>query len=365
MIKAFVAENIFTGEEWLRNHAVIAENEIILEIVHNNNIPSDADIISCANGFLAPAFIDIQIYGAYGSLFSAYPTVQTLEKIHQYCKAGGANHFQPTVATNTYEVFYTCIDAIKDYRDKGGKGVIGLHIEGPWISKDKRGAHIEELIHSPTLEQAKALLEYGKGVITMITIAPEVCSDEIIDLINAYGVIVSAGHSNATFSEANDGFSKGIFTSTHLYNAMSPLQHRAPGMVGAVMGHSNVMSSIVPDGFHVDFAAVSIAKKVMQERLFFITDAVTQTNEGPYPHQPDGDKYVSNGILSGSALTMAKSVKNAVEKAGIELSEALRMASLYPAQVMRLDSKLGRIAKGFKAEFVMMNDELEVIMNSY
>jgi len=365
MIKAHVAENIFTGEEWLRNHAVIAENEIILEIVHNNNIPSNADIISYTNSFLAPAFIDIQIYGAYGSLLSAYPTPQTLEKIHEYCKAGGANHFQPTVATNTYEVFYACIDAIKDYRDKGGQGVIGLHVEGPWINKAKRGAHIEGLIHSPTIEQAKALLEYGKGVITMITLAPEVCTADVIELVTSYGVIVSAGHSNATFSEAYDGFSKGIFTATHLYNAMSPLQHRAPGLVGAVMSHSHVMSSIVPDGFHVDFAAVSIAKKVMQERLFFITDAVTQTNEGPYPHQPDGDKYVSNGILSGSALTMAKSVKNAVEKAGIELSEALRMASLYPAKVMRLDDKLGRIAKGFKAEFVVMNEELEVIMNSY
>lgn len=360
MVKAYVAENIFTGQEWLRNHAVIAENEIILEIVHNNDIPSYADIISCAKGFLAPAFIDIQIYGAYGSLLSAYPTAQTLEKIHAYCKAGGANYFQPTVATNTYEVFYTCIDAIKDYWTKGGKGVIGLHVEGPWINKAKRGAHIEELIHSPTLEQAKALLEYGKGVITMITIAPEVCSAEVIDLINSYGVIISAGHSNATFDQANAGFSKNIPAATHLYNAMSSLQHRAPGMVGAVMNHTAVMSSIVPDGFHVDFAALSIAKKVMKDRLFFITDAVTETNEGLYRHQPEGDKYVSDGILSGSALTMAKSVKNAVEKVGIELSEALRMASLYPARVMKLDDKLGKIAQGYKAEFVVISDEFEV-----
>ncbi len=142
---------------------------------------------------------------------------------------------------------------------------------------------------------------------------------------------------------------------------MSPLQHRAPGIVGAVMNHSNVLSSIVPDGYHVDFAAISIAKKVMKDRLFFITDAVTETAEGSYPHQLEGDKYVSNGILSGSALTMAKSVKNCVEKAGIELSEALRMASLYPARVVKLDKELGKIAKGYKAEFVLMDDNLEVI----
>ena len=360
MIQAHAAEKIFTGEGWIADHAIIAENEIVLEIVHNTNIPSGANIISHTNGFLAPAFIDIQIYGAYGSLLSARPDAETLGKIYDYCKSGGANYFQPTVATNTYEVFYKCIDAVKDYWNNGGKGVIGLHVEGPWISKEKRGAHIEELIHSPTVAEAKALLEYGKEVITMITIAPEVCSAEVIELINSYGVVVSAGHSNATFDEANAGFAKGIPAATHLYNAMSPLQHRAPGMVGAVMNHKAVMSSIVPDGFHVDFAALSIAKKVMKERLFFITDAVTETNEGPYPHQRDGDKYVSNGILSGSALTMAKSVKNCVEKAGIELSEALRMASLYPAQVMKLDNNLGKIQKGYKAEFVEMNDELEV-----
>lgn len=361
MMQAHVADKIFTGEEWISNHAIIAEDNIIQQIVSKESIPSDAEIIEYKNGFLAPCFIDVQIYGAQGSLLSVNPTAETLEKIFDYCKSGGANYFQPTVATNTYEVFYKCIDAVKDYWNKGGKGVIGLHVEGPWINKAKRGAHIEEYIHSPTIQQAKDLLEYGKNVITMITVAPEVCSHEVIDLIHSYGVIISAGHSNATFEEANTGFCRGIPVATHLYNAMSPLQHRAPGMVGAVMNHSNVMSSIVPDGYHVDFAAVRIAKKVMKDRLFFITDAVTETAEGPYPHQPDGDKYVSNGILSGSALTMSKSVKNCVEKAGIELSEALRMASLYPARAMKLDKELGKIAKGYKAEFVVMSENLEVV----
>jgi len=183
----------------------------------------------------------------------------------------------------------------------------------------------------------------------------------VIKLVQAYGVIVSAGHSNATFGQANDGFATGINAATHLYNAMSPLQHREPGMVGAVLHHTTVMSSIVADGYHVDFAAISIAKKVMNERLFFITDAVAETTEGYYPHKREGDKYVSNGILSGSALTMAKCVKNAVEKVGIDLSEALRMASLYPAQVMKLDNQLGKITVGYKAAFVAMNDDLEVI----
>jgi N-acetylglucosamine-6-phosphate deacetylase len=362
MIHAFEAIRIFNGEEWLIEHAVLVENGIIQHIVPKSEIPSEAIIItSYTSGFLAPAFIDIQIYGAKGSLLAADPSADCLQKMYEYCKAGGASLFQPTVATNSYEVFYKCIDAVKSYWHRGGKGVKGLHIEGPWINKVKRGAHVEAFIHSPTTAQAKELLEYGKGVITMITLAPEVCSDEIIELVRSYGVIISAGHSNASFEEANAGFAKGIHAATHLYNAMSPLQHRAPGIVGAVLHHAIVRSSVVADGFHVDFAAISIAKKVMQERLFFITDAVTDSSDGYYPHALQGDKYVANGILSGSALTMAKCVKNGVEEAGIELSEALRMASLYPAQVMKLENRLGRIEPGYKAAFVVLNDNLEVL----
>lgn len=361
MIQAHETVRIFTGEEWLINHTILVENGIVQNIVPNEDIPSDAIITSYTNGFLAPCFIDIQIYGAKGSLLAVDPTAESLQKTYEYCKAGGAPYYQPTVATNSYEVFYKCIDAVRDYWHKGKKGVIGLHIEGPWISKAKKGAHIEKFIHSPTVGQAKTLLEYGKGVITMITLAPEVCSAEVIELVQSYGVVISAGHSNATFEEANGGFAKGIHIATHLYNAMSPLQHRAPGIVGSVLHHETAMASIVADGYHVDFAAIDIAKRVMGERLFFITDAVTETNEGFYPHQLDGDKYVSNGILSGSALTMAKCVKNGVEKAGIELSEALRMASLYPARVMKLDKKLGRIEPGYKAAFVIMNDNLEAL----
>jgi N-acetylglucosamine-6-phosphate deacetylase len=274
--------------------------------------------------------------------------------------SGGAKYFLPTVATNTNEIFYHCIDAVRDYWDEGGKGVIGLHVEGPWLHKAKRGAHIQSLIQSPTIEEVKSLLEYGKGVIRMITLAPEVCSVEITNQVRSYGVIVSAGHSNATYEEGLDAFDSGIAAATHLFNAMSPLQHREPGLVGAILNHSSVMSSIIPDGYHVDFAALTIAKKIMGERLFIITDAVTETNEGYYPHQLDGDKYVANGILSGSALTMMLGVKNCVEKAGIALDEALRMASLYPAKVLGLDNEFGKIEKGFKAEVVRVNHSLEV-----
>lgn len=356
-MRVYQATQLFTGTEWLKDQAIVVSDGKITEI-----IPAKERSVKpvSTHAMIAPAFIDIQIYGAYGKLLSVYPEADSLHKLYQYCSGGGASHFQPTVATNNYEVFYRAIDAVKAYWKEGGKGCMGLHVEGPWINKIKRGAHLEAFIHSPSLEEAKALLEYGKGVITMITLAPEVCSKEVIDLIRSYGVIISAGHSNATYEQATEAFDSGIQAATHLYNAMSPLQHRAPGMVGAIFNHPKVMASIVPDGFHVDFAAIKIAKQQLQQRLFVITDAVAETTDGPYPHHLMEDRYESNGILSGSALTMGKSLQNLIHKVGIDTDEALRMVSLYPAQVMAKDKTMGKIEKGWDANLVFLNDSLQV-----
>ena len=361
----FTADRIFTGSDWLPDHAIVTENELIVDLLPIVSL-SQESVIKKHSPMIAPSFIDMQIYGAAGKLFATHPTVDSLQKLYEHCVAGGTHYFLPTAATNTMEVFYKCIDAIKSYWQQNGKGVLGLHIEGPWINKLKRGAHIESLIHSPTLEEVKELLAYGKGVIKIITLAPEVCSKEVVDLILSNNIIISAGHSNATFTEATNAFDTGIEAATHLFNAMSPLHHREPGLPGAVMQHLSVMSSIIPDGYHVDFEMISIAKKIMNERLFIITDAVTETEEGFYPHQLVGDntesfRYESNGILSGSALTMIKAVKNVVENCGIEFTEALRMASLYPARLLGITNQLGMIKKRYSANIIFLDDELNII----
>lgn len=355
----YTAAKVFTGYQFLNDHAVIVENNKVISVVPASD--AGTALINFPNAFIAPAFIDLQIYGAGNKLFAVYPEKDALVKLVDCCRSGGAAFCMPTVATNHYDVFYKCIDAVKDYWNDGGTGILGLHIEGPWINKAKRGAHVEACIHSPTVEQAKDLLEYGKGVIKIITLAPEVCSQEVIDLIHSYGVVVSAGHSNATYAEATAAFNNGIKTATHLYNAMSALQHRSPGMVGAILNHDKVMCSVIPDGHHVDYAAIRLAKKIMKERLFVITDAVTETAQGYYPHQFAGDKYESNGILSGSALTMAKSVKNLVQHCNIELGEALCMCGYYPAKLMGMESNYGVIHPGAVASFVVMNDDFEVV----
>ena len=360
MQTVFTAEKIFTGSDWLPDHAIVVEGEMIADVLPTVSLPDDT-IVANHYPVIVPAFIDAQIYGAGGKLFATYPTPESLQKLYEHCVTGGTYHFLPTAATNTIEVFHQCIDAVKKYWAQNGKGVLGLHLEGPWINPAKRGAHIEALIHPPTSEEVRSLLRYGKGVIKMITLAPEVCSEEVIEIILAEDIIISAGHSNATFDQGSNAFDKGIEAATHLFNAMSPLHHREPGLPAAILQHHAVMASIIPDGYHVDFEMISIAKKIMGERLFVITDAVTESGEGWYPHQPAGDKYESNGILSGSSLTMLGGVKNLVAKAGIELSEALRMASLYPSRLLGLANQLGMIKKGYHASVVFLDDNLNVI----
>ncbi|MER3464743.1 MAG: N-acetylglucosamine-6-phosphate deacetylase [Chitinophagaceae bacterium] len=361
MLKAYKADKIFTGNQWLIDHAIITRDGIIESVVSRNELDGSIEIENFADNFLAPAFIDLQIYGAHGKLLAVYPTADALFALNDYCTKGGATLFLPTVATNSIEVFHQCIDAVKVYWQQGGKGVFGLHLEGPWISKEKRGAHIEAFIHYPSIDEVKTLLAYGDGVIKMITLAPEVCSDEVIECIKSKNIIISAGHSNATYQQATTAFDNGVPTATHLYNAMSPLQHREPGMVGAIFNHVKVYSSVIPDGYHVDYGAIQIAKKIMGGRLFVITDAVTETSKGAYPHQLERDRYTANGTLSGSALTMHKAFYNLVKYVAVDVAEALRMCSLYPAQVLKCDDRYGKIAPGYTEQFVVIDNDLNLI----
>ncbi len=360
---AYTAGKIFTGTDELRHHAVLVDDEKIEGLIPAIAVPDGYEKIDFGEDcFIAPALVDLQIYGAYGRLLSLHPDAFTVGEIVRYSQAGGAAWCMPTVATNTYEVIFKCIDAVREYVNQGGKGALGLHVEGPWISLEQRGAHNPDWIFSPTVESARELLEYGKGVIKMITLAPEVCPPEVIALVQSYNVVISAGHSNMTYSQATDVFTNsGIDTVTHLYNAMSPMHHRKPGMVGAVLDHPLVKAAIIPDGYHVDFAAVRVARKVLDERLYAITDAVTTTGDGWYQHQYEGDRYTSNGILSGSALTMHKAAVNLVQHAGMKPEMALRMCSLFPARIIRHSDEIALLKNGYPAAMIVLNNDLELV----
>lgn len=343
----------------LNQQAVLVKDGQVMTVVSENDIPLDAERIDLQNLLLVPAFIDLQIYGGNGFLFSNELSYESLWATEKYCNQGGCSRFLITMATNSIEQMLKGIEIVKQFKKENTTGLLGIHLEGPYINPVKRGAHLEQFVKQPTPEEVKKLLTAGEGVLKMMTLAPEQCGNEVIGLLLQHGVVVSAGHSNATYQEATVSFNT-IKTATHLFNAMSPFKSREPGMVGAIYDHPTVQCSVVADGIHVDFASIRISKQLLKERLFLITDAVTDTT-GTYSHVLNNDHYtLPNGTLSGSSLTMIRSVTNCIEQHICTEQEAFRMGSLYPARVIGLQQQYGKIEKGFKADFVILTEKKEV-----
>lgn len=357
MLKAFINSVLFTGKELLRDRILMVDNGRIISITYDKDLPSGTEVVDCGGNFLAPGLLDLQIAGGGGFLFSSFPTKEALGNITSDIVSTGTTGFLITLPTNTYDVYRKAFRAVKEFSHPA---LLGIHLEGPFLSLAKKGAHMEECIKVPDKDDVKALVEEAGGTVKMMTIAPEVCDPEIIEILVSNGITVAAGHSNSTFWEASAGFDNGIRTTTHLFNAMSPLHHRDPGLPGAVFRSSEAYASIIADGIHVDYNMVIIAKKIMGERLFLVSDAVEENLVDAYQHVRRSDRFtLPDGTLSGSTLTMLSAVKNCVLNAGISFEEALRMASAYPARVMKYQDR-GKIEPGFRADLIMFNDEFEI-----
>lgn len=343
----------FQGDGFSSNQDIEIADGKIARIVNSQNSTAE-------NGFVVPGFIDLQIYGAGGKLFSAEPSVEALTDIENTLLKTGTTGFLACIATNTPEVFNRCIEVAKAHRPTA-KNCLGLHLEGPFINAKRRGAHVLEYIRKAALDEVKALLDFGDGVIKMMTIAPELQDDEVIRYLLDNGVVVSLGHSDASFEQATAAYNKGVQTTTHLFNAMSPIHHREPGIPTAVFNHSSAMASIIADNQHVSFEVVKMAQKLLKERLFLITDAVTACATGPYQHQALGDKFVMpDGTLSGSSLTMLQAVKNCVDHCDIALADAIKMATKYPAKLIGLEGKMGEIVPNADASLLLLDEALNL-----
>jgi N-acetylglucosamine-6-phosphate deacetylase len=340
--------------------AVLISSGTITDIIDEAAIPTDASKKDLNGAYLAPGFIDLQIYGSGGKLFAGTPTVEALEQLENDLLNQGTIGVFATIGTNTNDIVETGIEAAKVYREKSKGAFWGLHLEGPYLNPAKKGAHPEKFIKKATLAEVKGWLEKADGVIKMITIAPELQDQEVIDYLYEQGVIISSGHSNATYAEGKSFLKKPVQAVTHLFNAMPSMHHREPGYIPAVF-EERPYTSIVADGIHVDFAMLRLAKRELGDKLFLITDAVTSTKEGAYQHELRGDRYtMPDGTLSGSCLTMLKAVENCVKLVGIDLAEAVNMASLYPAELAS-QTKKGKIEKGFDADLVVFNADFEVL----
>ena len=348
---------LYTDNGLSENQTVLLEKGEIKEI-SAAQVPAGFSTIDAQGQYLLPGGIDLQIYGSGGNLFSAFPTVETLRQMDVDLISKGTTGFLVCLATNSMEVFYAAIDAAKAYRAEA-KSFLGLHLEGPFLNPKRLGAHIPEYVHKATLEEVKALLDHADGTVKMMTLAAELQDDEVIAYLREQGIVLSLGHSDADFDQATAAYNKGFTTTTHLFNAMPSIHHRAPNLPVAVFSHPTAMASIIADGQHVSFEIVKMSYQLMKARLFLITDAVTACNVGHYQHRLQGDKYtMADGTLSGSNITLLDAVRNCVNRCGIPLPDAINMATLHPARVMGLADKVGAVKVGKTANLLLLNEAL-------
>lgn len=355
--KALINGKILSGYQNHENHALLIDGRQISGIVSNADIPSAYERIDIKGGYICPGLIDLQVYGAGDHLFSADLTTESLENIEQTLLRQGCTSFNLTLATNTLEVFRK---AISIFAEAAPRVALGLHLEGPFLNSKKRGAHPEELIRKAEVDILKELLSGDGRVVTMITVAPELIDPDCTRFLKEQNILISAGHSAATFTQALAAFDDGISAVTHLWNAMSSLHHRDLGLPGATMQDERVCASIIVDGVHLSYPTVKLSKSQMGERLFLITDAVAACGNGIYQHVRNGDHYtLPDGTLSGSALSMLQAIKNCVEQVGIPLQESIRMATLYPARLIGR-SDIGNLDTGSMANVLAFDNKFEV-----
>jgi N-acetylglucosamine-6-phosphate deacetylase len=354
---------VYTGTSTLPHYAVVVNGDRIEALLPAVAAPRDLPRRDGRGLHLSPGFVDVQVYGGGGVLFSTEPTVEVLATLGAHLRRHGTTSFvptMPTMPTNAPELMTAAAQAVRAAQVTV-PGLLGLHLEGPYINPGKKGAHQAEFIQTPTTEATDVLLAETQDVLRILTLAPECVAPELALRLRRAGVVLSAGHSLATYAQATAAFNGSYLAATHLFNAMSGFESRAPGLVGAVYDHPTAVASIIADGVHCDYAALRISQKMMGERLFLITDAVDTSTEGAYRFHREGDHFVNeNGTLAGSALTMPQAVANCVRHAGIALDEALRMATLYPARLLGMDGEIGQLSTDSRADMCLFDNDFNV-----
>jgi N-acetylglucosamine-6-phosphate deacetylase len=324
------------------------------------SLPGDA--------ILAPGFIDTQVNGGGGVLLNDEPTLDGINRIIEAHRRSGTTGCLPTLITDRTEV----IERLAAIVDEGAKipGVLGFHLEGPMLNKARKGIHLETEIRVPTARDLAAMTSFGSCGRSVVTLAPECVAPSLIDELIKAGLRLSVGHSDASAAEVRQATDHGVTGITHLFNAMSQLTARAPGVVGAALDDERLFAGMICDGLHVDPIALRIAIACKGcERLMLVSDAMplVGTDQTEFVLQGrtirrDGDRLISaDGTLAGADLTLMEAVRRAVALVGLELSDALIMASRTPARFLGLHAELGSIAPGFRADLVAFDTTFTVV----
>ncbi len=360
--------DIFTGEEVIHNKSILIDGSKIVDIVEESKIEEGVELIDLGGKSVAPGFIDLQVNGGGGKLFNDSPTEQTIIDIANAHQKFGTTNFLPTLITDSNDKIEKAINAVGSLIDSGNKSILGIHFEGPFINSKKAGVHDKEFIRILSDADIYLLSSLKKGK-TLITIAPELCDAAFISQLNSEGVLIAAGHSEATLDDIQSAMKLGLSSVTHLFNAMSQFSSREPGLVGAALVEDDLYCGIIVDGFHVHFSSVKIAWNAKKRgKMFLVTDSMPPVGTidsnfqlGPYSIRVENGKCVTgDNNLAGSALDMATAVRNCIQKVGIPKDEALRMASTYPAHYLSLSKELGYIAPGYNANLTIFNSRINV-----
>lgn len=363
-MQAFSAKYIFDGQHLLENKAVLVANNLIVDIVDKKQLVNPDRIIEYGDGIITPGFIDLQLNGCGGVLFNNAISLDTLEVMYQTCLKSGTLGFLPTLITSPFNDVLQALETVKKWFNlyDNKRGVIGLHLEGPFLSRSKPGIHPVSLLLKPENELLEQIVAYAKFFPIKMTIAVEEFHLEQIQFLHQHKIILAVGHSNASYEEVVLAIKNGVSTTTHLFNAMSGLTGRNPGVIGAVL-NNDIYAGLIVDMLHVDKANVLLTHKIKAEKVYLVTDAVAPTGTaitefefaGQTLYVKDGKCVDANGTLGGAYLTMAEAVANTVKHCQIDLLETLKMASLIPARVMKLDDILGTIQPGFRADLIYLD----------
>jgi N-acetylglucosamine-6-phosphate deacetylase len=329
----------------------------------------DGEAVDLRNRLLLPGFIDTQVNGGGGVLFNGNPTVASIAEIGRVHRRFGTTSFLPTLVSDDLDIVADAIAATREAIAAGVPGVLGLHIEGPFLNASRKGVHDASKIRHLD-DEAFSLLTTPTGGRTLITLAPEKTTPEMIRALSDAGVIVSAGHSNASYTQVREALDSGLTGFTHLFNAMSQLTVREPGVVGAALEDGESWCSIIVDGYHVDPVVLRLALRMKRpDRFILVTDAMPSVGAeeksfnllGKRISVRDGICVDEDGTLAGSDMDMATAVRNAVQLLQVDLALAVRMASRHPAEFLGLANELGRIAPGYCANLLVADEDLSVV----
>lgn len=369
MLAALVNGRVLTEAGVVEGQAVLVENGIIAGIVASREMPANAQHRDLAGGLLVPGFIDTQVNGGGGVLFNDSPTVETIAAIGAAHRPFGTTGFLPTLISDDLAIVDQAMRATEQAIARGVPGVLGLHIEGPFLNPKRKGIHDADKFRLID-EEALTLLSSLKLGATLVTLAPERTTPETIRRLTEAGVVVAAGHTNALYPTMRQALDQGLAGFTHLFNAMSPLTSREPGAVGAALESQEAWCGIIVDGRHVDPVTLKIALRTRPlDRFMLVTDAMPTVGmadkrfklQGRAIRVVDGVCVDDHGTLAGSDLDMITAVRNAISLLGLTLEQAVMMASQAPATFLGLGQRRGRIASGYAADLCLLDDRCEVV----